>query len=255
MSNKKKLEQQKQRRAKNVQAWLDLGIDRSIISRYDLRNKNPDKVRPSVFTEIKKESKSAKIKATKKRKAQERQNYLTGQGFKKSEIKKSWLHSDKALYKALGRTNPNEVFTANKHLALAFTNLHGASGILNTSAYKSLSFEEVKERIQDRISEAEQDPDGSDSLTCVFQMFHGSEDECEQQLEGFSKRGYNLSIKKLTDRRYYRLVNRNDWTMREYAEMMLCVLEQCHNKDVPMLVDQFRYYIDEAGLPFNEIFN
>jgi len=85
-------------------------------------------------------------------------------------------------------------------------------------------------------------------------MFQGTQEECEMQLDGFSQRGYNLSIKKLTDRRYHRLVNRNDWTMREFGEMVLCVLEQCHNKDVPMLVDQFRFFCDENDLPFDEIF-
>lgn len=245
--NTKRLEQQRQRRARYVQAWLDMGIDKSIISRLNLRSKDPDK-------QSKKEIASIKTKSTKFKNARIREQTLKNSGFKKSEIKKSWLQSDKALYRALGRTNPNEVFTASKHLALAFTNLHGASGILNTAQYKHLTFEEIKERIYDRVNNAENDPDGSDSMTCVFQMFHGDEDECEEQLEGFSKRGYNLSIKKLTDRRYYRLVNRNDWTMREYAEMVLCVIEQAHNKDVPMLIDQFRYYIEEADLPFTEIF-
>ena len=253
-TTKTRLEQQRIRREKYVQGWQQLGIDSTIISRYDLRNKNPEKVSKSVIAEVKSESRKVKTARTKKIRSKERENFLKSEGFKKSQIPKSWLTSDKLMYKGLGRTNPNEIFHADQFLALAFTNLHGASVILNTSEYADLSFKEIKERIQERIVQSEEDPDGSDSMSCVFQMFQGTEEECEEQLDGFSKRGYNLNIKKLTDRKYHRLVNRNDWTMREYAEMVLCVLEQCHNKDVPMLIDQFRFFIDENNLPFDEIF-
>ena len=254
MARKSKIEQQRERRAKYVEGWRALGIHDKIITQYDLRNKNPERISDTVYKEIKKESRTYKARETKARNAQRRYNEFLSEGYKSKDIKKDWLTSDKKMYKAMGKTNPNEIFKANSHLALAFTNRHGATTIIDTSEYKNLSFAEIKARIQDRISEAYDDPDGSDSMTCIFQMFSGSEEECENMLDGFSQRGYNLSIKKLTDRRYYRLVNRNDWTMREYAEMMLCVLEQCHNQDVPHLVDEFRDFVDENDLPFEEIF-
>lgn len=255
-TNKNKLEQQKLRRAKYVQGWRDLGIDSTIISRLELRSKDPAKVSKDVLSEIKKESAKVKRARTKQQRAKEREKFLLGEGYKKSDIKKSWLSSDKHLYRGIGRTNPNEIFHAKNHLALAFTNVNGSTAIMNTGQYREYSFTEIKQMIKERIAEAEEEPDTSgDQFRCVFEMFQGTEEECEIQLDGFSQRGYNLSIKKLTDRKYYRLVNRNDWTMREYAEMVLCVLEQCHNKDVPMLVDQFRFFIDENDLPFDEIFN
>ena len=255
-SNKTRLEQQKQRRAKYVQGWQQLGIDSSIISRLDLRNKNPDRISKADLSKIKSESRKVKTARTKQQRAKERESFLISEGYKKSDIKKSWLTSDKLLYKGIGRTNPNEIFHATNYLALAFTGVNGSTAIINTGQYREYTFSEIKQMIKERIAEAEEDPDTSgDQFRCVFEMFQGTEEECEVQLDGFSKRGYNLSIKKLTDRKYYRLVNRNDWTMREYAEMVLCVLEQCHNKDVPMLVDQFRFFIDENELPFDEIFN
>ena len=255
MATNKKLEQQKARRAKYVQGWRDLGIHDSIISRYDLRNKNPDKIRQGVFDEIKKESRTAKIRETKARKAQERLDYLTGQGFKKSEIKKSWLQSDKLLYEALGKTNPKEVFKAKSHLALSFTTVNGADIFEGTSKYKNLSFDEIKERIQNRVDDAEKNPGGSDELVCVFQFFSGSESECEEVQNVFAQRGYNLKANKLTDKRYHRLMNRNDWTMREYAELTLAIISQCHNRDVPMYITQLRDFAEENDLPFDEIFN
>lgn len=255
MSNKKKLEQQKQRRAKNVQAWLDMGIDRSIISRYDLRNKNPDKVRPAVFTEIKKESKSAKIKATKKRKAQERHNFLTSQGFKKSEIKKSWLQSDKRMYEALGLTDPLQKYTPELYLGVCFTTRKGVVYFNGTEEYKNDTFEEILDQIYDRVEEAVSNPDGSDKLRLIFKIVYGDKFTVDYMLSAYEKRGYNLKIGKLIDRRYYRLFNRNDWTMREYAEMLLCIIDQCHNEVVPDIIKDLRKYVEKAGLPFLQIFN
>lgn len=253
-AKKTKNEQQNIRRAKYVQGWKDLNIDSTIITRNKLRDKDPAKVSKSDLADLKRESRKVRTERTKKQRAKEREQFLISEGYKKKDIKKSWLTSDKLMYRGLGRTNPNEIFHAQSYLALAFTNIHGASVILNTSEYKTMTFTEIKERIAKRIMKAIEDPDGSDSMTCVFQMFQGTQEECEEMLDGFSQRGYNLNIKKLTDKRYHRLVNRNDWTMREFAEMVLCVLEQCHNKDVPMLLDQFRFFIDENNLPFDEIF-
>ena len=255
MARISKNEQQNIRRARNVEGWRALGIHDKIISQYDLRNKNPNRQSDTVKNQIKNLSSNHKRAVTREINKNRRKNTLLDAGYKEHEIPKGVLTSDTKMYNFMGKTNPNEIYNASSHLALAFTNRHGATAIMDTSQYKNLSFEEIKERLQERISDAEAEPDGSESMSCIFQMFSGTEGECENMLNGFSQRGYNMSIKKLTDRRYYRLVNRNDWTMREYAEMMLCVVEQAHNKDVPHLIDEFRDFVEENDLPFNEIFN
>ena len=64
---------------------------------------------------------------------------------------------------------------------------------------------------------------------------------------------YNFKLGKLTDRRYYRLVNRNDWTMREFAELTLCVLNQINNRDVPTLIYDLEDFLINSDLPFWEV--
>lgn len=253
MANKKRLEQQRERRARYTQGWRDLGIDDRIISRLDLRNKNPERVADELMRDIKTQSRTQKAKTTRERKARERESILVAEGYKKSEIKKKWLASDKHLYAELGRTNPNTVYKATSHLALCFTPVNGAD-FIGTSDLKKYTFAELKSMIRKRVESAKRKPKGSSDMSCVFQMFHGSESECESALNDFNKRGYNLSVKKLTDARYYRMVNRNDWTMREFAELTYAVIRQSHNRDVEMHINQLRDFAEENGLPFNEIF-
>lgn len=260
MARISKNEQQNIRRARNVEGWRSLGIAEKIITQYDLRNKNPNPKKPTAeqlqFKQtVKTASRVYKTKVTKEKNAKRRYWEYKKHGYSDEEIKKSWLASDKKMREILNVTDVNRVYNAKSYLGIAFTNLHGATAIFDTSKYKRWSFEKIKKAIHKRVAQSNANPDGSDHMSCIFQLFAGSEDYCDYMLDEFSQRGYKLSIKKLTDRRYYRLVNRNDWTMREYAEMMLCVLQQCHNKDVPHLIDEFRDFVEENDLPFNEIFN
>lgn len=252
-AKQRKIDLQNARRARYVQGWAELGIDKSIITKFDLRNKNPERVSDSFLSDIKSQSRVAKTRATKARNQERRRQQLINEGFKAKDIKPGMIMSDRKLYELLGRTDPNRVYRADKHIALSFAHLQG-DVVFNTSAYRGMSYEEIKEKLNDRINGAVTDVDDSDSFRCAFQMFTGSESECEAQQSQWDSRGYNLKVGKLTDRRYYRMVNRNDWTMREFAEMMLCVLDQAHNKDVENLYNQFKFFAHEANLPFDEIF-
>ena len=245
--------QQNERRARYKQGWQDLGIDSKIISRLKLRDKNPDNVSDEFRKEVKKASGIEKRKQTIKRKAQERESFLLNEGYKKSEIKKKWLTSDKLMYAGIGRQNPNTVYNASSYLALAFTPVNGADYV-GTSDLKHYTFSELKEMIRKRVGQAERKPKGSGDMSCVFKMFQGSESNCESALDDFAQRGYNLNIKKFTDARYYRMVNRNDWSMREFAELTYSVIRQAHNRDVPMYINQLRDFVEDNDLPFLEIF-
>ena len=253
MAKQNRNKRQNERRAQNKQGWQALGIHDKIISRLSLRDKNPNTVPDDFKKLVKTQSRTQKARETKACNMKQRESVLRNAGFKKSEIKKQWLTSDNYLYNALGRTNPNKVYKSKEHLALCFTPVNGAE-FVGTAELKNLSFEEIKNKIHKRVKQAKRKPKSSADISCVFQMFHGSESECDRALDIYNQRGYNLSAKKLTDRRYYSLLNRNDWTMREYAEMVYTVISQAHNRDVPMLIDQFQEFISDAGLPFDEIF-
>ena len=253
---KKKRKQYKQNltRKQNVSTWEQLGIDKSIISRYDLRNKNPGKVSDSVLKEIKNESRKVKYNRTRLQNMERRREKLISSGVDPNSITYNMIRSDDIMYSVLGKTNPNKVFHSNVFLAICFTDVNGST-IFNTSRYKEFSFEELKQHIQERIKDGQEEPDNSGVLALVFDITDGTQEECEQHLNDMSQRGYNLSKGKLTDRRYHRLVNRNDWTMREFAEMTCCLLDQIHNRDIPYLISSMQQFLIDSGLPFNEVFN
>ena len=246
---------QRQRRASNLAKWEALGIDKKIISQFDLRNKNPEKLSNAVLKEIKNKSRAEKARQTREINRQHRYNQLIAFGYTPAEIKPIWLTSDNRMYEAMHKVNPLKVFHADNYIALAFTPAEGVTAIFNTSKYKNWSFEEILQAIVDRYAECMKEIDGTGQMSLFFKIESGDYNHCEEMLYDWGQRGYNLKIGKLTDRRYYRMVNRNDWNMREYAEMMLCIMEQSKNADVPHLVDAFEHYAFENHLPFNEIFD
>ena len=243
---------QKQRRADNLAKWDTLGIDKKIISQFDLRNKNPDNISSDLLKTIKTASRTEKARQTREHNKAIRYNRLIKHGYLPEEIKPSWINSDVYMYEALGKIRPNKVYTANVHLAIAFTDVDG-SPIFNTSKYRIDTFEEILQKIEKRVYEAAAKPGDSGLTALVFEIRNGSEDETEHFLNVYEERGYNFKLGKLTDRRYYRLVNRNDWTMREFAELTLCVLMQINNRDVPSLLDNLEEFVINSGLPFWEV--
>lgn len=243
---------QKQRRAENLAKWDNLGIDKKIISQFDLRNKNPDNISIDLFKEIKKASRTEKARQTREHNKAIRYNRLINHGYLPEEIKPSWINSDVYMYEALGKIRPNKVYTTNVHLAIAFTDVNGST-IFNTSEYRNYTFEELLQLIEERIQQALNFPDDSGLTALVFEVRNGSEEETEGFLSAYEERGYNFKLGKLTDRRYYRLVNRNDWTLREFAELTLCVLNQINNRDVPTLIYDLEDFLINSGLPFWEV--
>ena len=252
-AKKRKVEQQRLRREKYIQGWRSLGIDDAIISSKGLRNKNPAKVSNTDLIEIKKASRTAKAKRTKAINMKRREQILKDAGYKVKDVPKSILLSDKRLFSFMGKVDPLEVFNAKYYLAVCASLVRGDI-ILNTFQYKNHTFEEIIAGINERLSDWENDPDDSGTIRVVFQIFHGSKSECEEHLALWSERGYNLKIGKFTDARYFRLVNRNDWSMRELGELMLCMFDQVHNKDIPEIYRRLKFFVDEAELPFKELF-
>lgn len=253
-AKKRKVEQQRQRRERYIKGWRSLGIDDSIISSMGLRNKDPNKVTLSTLTEIKKASRSAKTRRTKAINMKRREQILKNAGYKTKNVPKSVLLSDKRLFKFLNKVDPLEVFNAKYYLAICASLVRGDI-ILNTYQYKNHTFDEIIDGIKERLNDWENDPDNSGTIRVVFQIFHGTRSECEDFLNEWNQRGYNLKIGKFTDARYFRLVNRNDWSMRELGELMLCMFDQVHNKDIPEIYKRLKFFVDESELPFNELFS
>lgn len=255
---------QNERRKSNLDKWVSLGIDTDIISRFDLRNKNPDNVSLEFFELIKRKSKSEKARKTKERNQQERYNKLIKHGYTPAEINPLWIRNDTILYEILGKTPPNKVYISNIHLALCFDNVR--DGIFfNTSRFKEWTFEKIKEEIEIIIKGGFSDvldedvdgvlnnPDDSGQMAIFIQVHSGDEEENEEFLNAYGERGYNLKVQKLTDRRFYRLLNRNDWTMREFAELVLCVISQIKNTDVRGFLVDMEVFIQDGNLPFWEV--
>ena len=213
-------ELQQQRRAKNVAEWEKLGIHKKIISQLGLRNKNPNALTSKELREIRNKSKYQKARDTRE------------------------------YNKTVALTT---VHHAKTNLALAFTSLHGARPF-TTAHFRDMSYSEILKRIRQRKKEAKDNPDNSGGLRCAFQIMSGTKEECNVMLEDFSQRGYNLKVGKLTANEYLPLVNRNDWTKREFAELTLAVIEQCPNADVKHLLDDLHHFTEENGLPFDDIF-
>ena len=208
-------EQQRERRARYVAGWEQIGIDKKIISRLGLRNKNPDNISAKELREIKNKQKAYRANET--------------------------------------RNLNSKVYKANTHLALAFTPLNGAD-VWSTEQLKKYSYSTLLKKIKSRRKEAAENPDGSNGLRGAFEIMSGNKEDCTEMLQDFSERGYNLKIGKLTREQYMPLVNRNDWTRREFAEMVLCVTAQCPNADVEKHMQAFENFVEENNLPFTDIF-
>ena len=208
-------EQQRERRARYVAGWEKLGIDKKIISQLGLRNKNPDNITAKELREVKNKQKAYRANET--------------------------------------RTLNSIVYNANTHLALAFTPLNGAD-VWTTEELKKYSYSTILNKIKSRRKQASENPDDSNGLRGAFEIMSGNKEVCAEMLEDFSERGYNLKIGKLTREQYLPLVNRNDWTRREFAEMVLCVTSQCPNADVEKHIQSFERFVEENNLPFTDIF-
>lgn len=208
-------EQQKQRRARYESGWEKLGIDKKIIAQLRLRDKNPENVKSAELREIKNKQKAYRAKVS--------------------------------------RIINNTVHHAHTHLALAFTPLHGAM-VWTTAELKKFSMEQLKRKIRTRRKQAKNKKTGSAGMTGAFQIMSGSKEDCNVMLNAFEQRGYNFQVGKLVRDEYISLVNRNDWTKREFTELVLCVIAQSPNADVEHHIQAFENYIHENNLPFNDIF-
>lgn len=242
---------QKERRARNVKGWQNLNIDNTIISQFDLRNKNPHKASADFIKELRKLSGVARSKRTKKINAERRLKLLLQYGYKRKDIRPIWLTSDKYIRELID--NPNIVYHSKYSLAVAFATLHD-SNVYNTSYYEDDEYEDIKDAIKDRVKDAAASPDGSGLLAAAFKIFHGTEEQCETMLEIWGKHGYDLQNGKFDKNRYFKAVNRHDWTKREIAELTLCIIDQCNNNMVRPHIDSIRQFITESGLPFDDIF-
>ena len=184
-------------------------------------------------------------------------------GIDSSIISKLGLHnkniqkqSQDIINSILDYNAENKVYKPTEHLALAFATADGNNeGLQNTARYKDMSYQELLQHIKNRRKEAQDNPDGSGKLNGFFMIKSGDKSECQMHLDDFSERGYNLPAGKLVKDEYIPLMNRNDWTKREFAELTACVIDQCLNSRVDDHLKELQYFAENAGLPFDDIFN
>lgn len=126
----------------------------------------------------------------------------------------------------------------------------------------SLSDQELVERINERIADAMGNPSGSSDLFCIYQVYVGSKEDCEEIADFYYERGYNISGRskaqkhvkyvKLVQERYNKLTISNKFSQREFHEMIYNVITQMKNEDVAPFINQCDDFCTMNGFPFME---
>lgn len=214
------------------------------------------------FSVAEREKEYRKIVAQEKRKRTleiKRKNNLKklkSYGFKEDEIKKGWLtRNDNFIGDLIDKHLETTVFTAKQYLCVVYAEVNGHTIQYGTNSYNYYSLQRIIDLIHEKIEESEIDIDGSDDMCGIFQIYSGSKKACQQFAYSMSQRGYNVKIGKFTRNPYECLCIRNDWTLREFSEMILLVLSNCLNADRKNLLYDFLLYVEKNKLPFKDIFN
>lgn len=185
-------------------------------------------------------------------------NRLIDAGFTKQEAEKYvgsfWRPaSEKTLDSIIAEKAPpagtNFTFTAKEHLYIGAAEVRGG---FHPENFTHLSNAELASQIHDRVNEADSNPDDSNSLYCVYQVYTGNKDDMNHVAKTFYKRGYNMSPKhtKLDSKQYNKLTISNSWNEHDFYSMVLNVINQMKNEDVRPFISRMREYCDSNGLPF-----
>lgn len=145
--------------------------------------------------------------------------------------------------------NPNIRLTGSNYLYIGAAEVQGG---FHAEDLTGLSDDDLIDRINERISDATGNPDGSSDLFCVFQVHHGSRSDCEELAKFYYGRGYNMTadhMKTIKDR-YQRITVSNSFSQREFHEMVYTCISQMKNEDVKPFISQMRSYCNSNGFPF-----
>lgn len=216
----------------NRQYLLSLGIDKSIISKNQLYR------RTDKFLQDKKN-------ITKwKRETRELNRYrqLIEAGYKKDEIKKSWLRSDRATLEHIPGEAEYIVYKNKWWLLVMFADVMG-DGNIDSNMYANFTMDELITSINERYEESYNNLDGSDKFGGVFKIMFSDDIKGLRLLaRSYDKRGYNLPIGKFDRETYSTVTIKNDFTLREFAEMTLIILENTGNAETVSNYKTLRAY-------------
>ena len=200
---------------------LSLGIDKSVISKHQLYR------RTDKFLQDKKNQ-------TKwKRETRELNRYrqLIEAGYKKEDIKKSWLRSDRSTLEHIPGEAEYLVYKNKWYLLVMFADVMGDNNI-ETDMYKNMTTDELITAINECYDFSRNNIDGSSNFRGVFKiMFSENKTDLRILARSYEKRGYNLPIGKFDRNTYDTITIKNDFTLREFAEMTLIILENTGNAE------------------------
>ena len=226
----------KRRYDENRAFLLSQGIDRQIISQQQLYRRS-DK-----FLHDKENIK----KWRKESRELVRYRKFIDAGFKPEEIKKSWLRYDKITNRVIMERLQYEVVYFDKYLVLQYADILGDSTI-DPEQFKDYTFEEIKNFIRNSIMNALRTPDDSGSFHGAFRMISGRDKfALRQAARDYERRGYNIRVGKFSKNAYTTVTIKNDFTPREFAEMVLIVLNNSSNKDAIYHYKYFQRYAMEC---------
>ena len=268
-SKKARVQKKQVKRTQDLrrQELVNAGLSPAIIARGDLTNKQLSKA-------------AVKDWRTRGQKLDE----LNKRGYKNvtiSDLRLSWPRlkekypeiSIPADYKSRGtsgnKKKPNPKTKAPVNSSIKWTGQYyiyiGAAEVqegFRRENLGSLSDQELIERINDRIADAMGNPSGSSDLFCIYQVYVGTKEYCEEIADFYYERGYNISglskakkhIKyvKLVQERYNKLTISNEFSQRDFHEMVYNVTTQMKNEDVAPFINQCDDFCIMNGFPFME---
>lgn len=238
----------------------DLGIPTSIITKSTSTKETKNKAH-KYLAEQKKEQREVKQAHLVARKI----NRLIEAGFSYDEANKMvgsfWRPiSDKKLDEVLSQKitvqNPviDATYVTSNYLYVGAAEIRGGFHAENFDGFTNA---ELAAQIHDRINEASDNPDDSNSLYSVYQVYSGSKERMNHVASVYYKRGYNMDKDslKLDSKQYMKLTISNRWNEHGFYSMVLNCINQMKNEDVKPFIREMNRYCKQNNLPFMENLN
>ena len=180
-----------------------------------------------------------------------------GVAFKKSDLSLGW----KKLQEKFPNINipenawknppklPAGTYRANEFLYIGAAEIQSG---FTAEDFSTWTPAELRAHITDRVKEAQENPDDSGSMYCVFKIYSGSYGEVSHAANIFYDRGYNFTGDhlKLTQERYNKLVINDTWTEHRFLSMTYNVINQMKNEEIPDFINEMKEYCKRNSLPF-----
>ena len=248
-------EARKQSRAETKAFFLSQGIPEKLINREKLYNKKVTSYSAADILKIKKQAELEKagIKYSKKDlslgwvKLSEKYPSL-------SIPEQAQKQKQKRAKKEAPKIADNFTFTVKEYLYVGAAEIRGGFRPIRLS---DKTVGEIEALINDRINEARNNPDDSNSLYCVYQTYSGTKSNMEHVADVYYKRGYDLTANhvKLDNNQYNKLTVSNKWNKHSFLELVYNCTAQMKNEDVSPFIKEMKRYCERNNLPFMEEIN